>query len=189
MWLLKITLNSLLWFPLLEFVSRRRCRINSIVVVGDATTNKVNCSWTTRAHARKLCAKNIGLKSNHTLSHGHRCWTSFEVMVEDIDYHEISVNGENTGVQIVHLEVGVAPSCSCRLVLRSRLVLDFGITKRCMTYRLLEPIDPLKTQWWRHIMQTSKSCCCTQNELSYRQHEKDRFFQDHPRLAPFCKST
>jgi hypothetical protein len=136
-----------------------------------------------------LYAKDIGLKSNHVLSHGRGCWTSFEVVVKDTNYHEIFANGESVGVRTTHLEIGVAPSRSRRLVLKGKLVLDFAITKRWMTYRLLEPIDALETQWWRHIMQTSKPCCYTQNELNYKQHEKDRFFQNQPHLAPFCKST
>lgn len=153
------------------------------------TTNEANRFWTTRACGRKLWAKDTSLKSNHALSHGHACWTSFEVVVEDTDYHGISANGENAGVWIAHLEVGVALSCSCCLVLKDRLVLDFVITKRWMTYKLFEHVDASETQWWRHIMQTTKSCCCTQNESNYKQHEKDRFFQDHPHFAPFCKST
>ncbi len=87
--------------------------------------------------------------------------------MEDTDYHKKIVDGESASVRIAHLEVGVAPSCSCHLVVKCKLVLDFAITKKCMTCRLLELGDALETQWWRHIMQTSKSCCCTQNESSY----------------------
>jgi hypothetical protein len=73
------------------------------------------------------------------------CWTNFEVVVQDTDYREISANGESAGVRTMDLEVGAVPSCSCRLVLKGRLILDFAITKKWMTCRLLELVDALET--------------------------------------------